>query len=55
MTNIATAVVQTEPHTRPAVRPVYETPQVTTYTDAALLEALGPAQAQNGYFRFPPN
>ncbi len=53
MTDIASATAQTEPRTPPAGRPVYEAPQVTTYTDAALLEALGPAQAQTGYIRFP--
>ena len=31
----------------------YVAPAVTTYTDADLLEALGPAQAQAGYQQFP--
>ena len=29
--------------------PVYEVPTVETYTDAELLEALGPAQADPAY------
>jgi hypothetical protein len=29
--------------------PVYEVPTVETYTDAELLEALGPAQASTPY------
>jgi hypothetical protein len=36
----------------PTSKPVYEPPQVTTYTDAALLEALGPAQAGGTYTVF---
>ena len=32
-----------------ASKPDYEPPAVTTYTDAALLEALGPARAGGGY------
>ena len=36
----------------PAVKPAYAAPQVTTYTDAALLEALGPAQAGGTYTVF---
>ena len=39
----------------PAVKPAYAAPQVTTYTDAALLEALGPAQAGGTYTVFGPN
>lgn len=30
------------------VLPVYETPQVTTYTDEQILEELGPAQTLYG-------
>ncbi len=33
-------------------KPVYEPPQVVTYTDAALLAALGPAQAGGSYTVF---
>ncbi len=36
----------------PQPKPVYEPPQVVTYTDAALLEALGPAQAGGTYTVF---
>ena len=36
----------------PAPKPAYTAPQVTTYTDAALLEALGPAQAGGTYTVF---
>lgn len=37
---------QAETAARPE-RPAYEPPAVTSYTDAELLEALGPAQAQS--------
>jgi hypothetical protein len=33
-------------HTKMNTMPAYEVPSVETYTDAELLEALGPAQAQ---------
>jgi hypothetical protein len=35
-----------------AAKPAYAVPQVTTYTDAALLEQLGPAQAGGTYTVF---
>jgi len=37
---------------QPPARPAYVPPSVTTYTDAALLEALGPAQAGGTYTVF---
>lgn len=51
MPDVVTPPGQTEPVT-PPVRPAYAVPQVTTYTDAALLEALGPAQAGGSYTVF---
>jgi hypothetical protein len=34
-------------------KPVYETPQVTTYSDEEILEEMGPAQAVYGTLVFP--
>ncbi len=48
MPNVATPA-QTQ---QPPARPAYEAPQVTTYTEAALLAALGPAQAGGSYTVF---
>ena len=51
MPDAVTPAAPTEPVTPPA-RPAYAVPQVTTYTDATLLEALGPAQAGGSYTVF---
>jgi hypothetical protein len=36
----------------PQAKPAYAAPEVNTYSDAALLEALGPAQAGGTYTVF---
>ncbi len=56
--------MNTDPHTNAqppaastpaqAAKPAYAEPQVTTYTDTSLLEALGPAQAGGTYTVFGP-
>jgi hypothetical protein len=53
MTDLPTPTVSAQPAAAPAVRPTYEAPRVTSYTDAALLEALGPAHARAYTFPNP--
>ncbi len=52
MTNTQTNPTPTQPPANPPARPAYVAPSVATYTDAALLEALGPAQAGGSYTVF---
>jgi hypothetical protein len=46
---IATQTMSVTPAREGAGKPAYEPPSVATYTDAALLEALGPARAGGTY------